>query len=204
MLKPLTVPLYSNLLTVPENAVIVSAGLVASSSANYNPSAELTANNAQFNKVSSKAVGKSAPVSYTWTKGSVSPQDVWYIRAHVSYKYDGDRETHEIYGELITVTAGCDYDYAEKGTASINATEYDSNSKKARFIAYLTVPENAVISRAGLVASSATAFDPTITLLTYENAAYKKISTKSANKCTLVSGFCCNFAPVKIWIYFNA
>ena len=182
--KKLTVNAY---LTVPENAVIVSAGLVASSSANYNPSAELTANNAQFNKVSSKAVGKSAPVSYTWTKGSVSPQDVWYIRAHVSYKYDGDSETHEIYGELITVTAGCDYDYAEKGTASINATEYDSNSKKARFIAYLTVPENAVISRAGLVASSATAFDPTTTLLTYENAAYKKISTKAVGASVPVS-----------------
>ena len=184
--KKLTVNAY---LTVPENAVIVSAGLVASSSANYNPSAngELTANNAQFNKVSSKAVGKSAPVSYTWTKGSVSPQDVWYIRAHVSYKYDSESEIQEIYGELITVTAGCDYDYAEKGTASINATEYDSNSKKARFIAYLTVPENAVISRAGLVASPATAFDPTTTLLTYENAAYKKISTKAVGKSAPVS-----------------
>ena len=174
-------------LTVPEGSKITSAGLVASPSTEYNPvNGELTWNNAAFRKASAGAVGKSVPVNYTWTKTSVKPGDVWYVRAHIAYT-DANNQSHEIYGNLITITAGCDYDYIEKGTAAIRSATYDASAKKASFNVYLTVPDNAVIVKAGLVAASGANFDPEKAVLTSANADYVKTSAGAAGKCVPVN-----------------
>ena len=182
--RKLTVNAY---LTVPDGSRIVSAGLVASSSVNYDPaSGDLTADNAQYNKSLASAVGKCVPVNYTWTKSSVNPGDVWYIRAHIQY-YDSDNNLKDIYGTLITVNAGTDYDYAERSTVVIRTMTYNSDTKKASFNAYLTVPENSVIVKAGLVAVSGKNFDPSTTILTAENADYVKSLASAAGKCVPVN-----------------
>ena len=182
--RKLTVNAY---LTVPDGSRIVSAGLVASSSVNYDPaSGDLTADNAQYNKSLASAVGKCVPVNYTWTKSSVNPGDVWYIRAHIQY-YDSDNNLQDIYGTLITVNAGTDYDYAERSTVVIRTMTYNSDTKKASFNAYLTVPENSVIVKAGLVAVSGKNFDPSTTILTAENADYVKSLASAAGKCVPVN-----------------
>ena len=91
-------------LTVPENAVIVKAGLVASPSTEFNPANDvLTSENAQFVKSSSAAVGKCAPVNYNWNKSNVNVGDTWYARAYLVYTLDGAE--HTVYGSLVTFTA---------------------------------------------------------------------------------------------------
>lgn len=174
-------------LTVPEGCRINNAGLLAVSESynGYGPEQDLTFDNAQYIKTSVAAVGKSAPVTYTWTKSSVSIGDTWYARAYVTYE-DADGQQHTVYGDRVTVTAGEDYDAAEKGTAKITSSSYDSSTKRAKFVAYTTVPEGAVISKAGLVAASSS-LDANNTILTAENAEYVKASTLAVGKSAPVT-----------------
>ena len=168
-------------LTVPEGAKIVAAGLYAASgSGHYDPNENLTANNADYVKSLASAVGKGGSVSYTWNKTNVNPGDVWYLRAYISYTLDGITKT--VYGYRITVKAGRDYDSAEKGTAAIKSVSYNSSTKKATFVAYLTVPEKATIEIAGLVAASSVSFDPASDVLTADNADYVKNLASVAGK----------------------
>ena len=166
-------------LTVPDGAVIQKAGLLSASpsypGSTYAPGSELTEDNADFVKVSTKAVGTGGPVNYTWTKTDVEIGDTWYVRPYVTYDYNGN--TNAVYGDLVAVSAGNDYNSSEKGTAAITSTSYDASNKKMTFVAYLTVPAGGVITKAGVLASPGTSFDPTAALLTWDNAMYKKVST---------------------------
>lgn len=170
-------------LTVPDNCVIKNAGLVASASAD-----NLIWGKAQFNKSLASAKNKCVPVNYMWTKSSVSIGDVWYARAYVSYT-DSEGNFHEVYGDIMTFTAGSDYDSSEKGTASIRTAEYHASTKKATFNAYLTVPENGVIVKAGLVAASGSSasYKPDTDVLTSENADYIKSLTSAEGKSAPVN-----------------
>ena len=92
-------------LTVPENAIIRAAGLVAASNnegSKYDPAQELTTGNADYVKVYASVVGKNTPVNYTWTKSNVNkPGETWYLRAYVIYA-DGNGVEHTVYGDLYT------------------------------------------------------------------------------------------------------
>lgn len=171
-------------LTVPSDCKITSAGLVASSADKY--TGELTWDNAEYKKVLASAVGKNAPVNYTWTKSNVKLDDVWYARAHVAYT-DVNGEEHHVYGDLITITAGSDYDNSEKGTATIRTATYNTSTKKATFNAYITVPDNAVIVNAGLVAASNSTFDPNDAILTSANAEFIKTLATAVGKSAPVN-----------------
>ena len=76
---------------------------------------------------------------------------------------------------------------SEKGTATIRSATYNSETKKATFNAYLTVPENAVIVKAGLVASPATSFNHTNEVLTSENARFVKSLAEAEGKSAPVN-----------------
>ncbi len=92
-------------LIVPTGAKIVKAGLVAASSATFDPNAgvELTADNAEYVKFAAAAVGTSDPVNYTWNKSKVTSGS-WYARAYLVYTYNGNE--HVIYGDqLVEVKA---------------------------------------------------------------------------------------------------
>ena len=169
-------------LEVPTGAVIKQSGLVSSPAASYDPEGgvELSLDNAVYKKNSSKSVGTGGPVNYTWTKSSVELNDVWYARPYVIYTYDDENVT--IYGEMVTVRAGYDYDRSEKATAVIKSSSYDASTGKAKFVAYITVPDGGKIVKAGVVASPAQgegAYDPSAGLLTLDNAMYKKVSAKA-------------------------
>lgn len=126
---------------------------------------------------SAKAVGTAGPLSYTWTKSNVNAGDIWYVRPYIIYT-DEANEEHTVYGDRVTLCAGTAYDPAEKATAKIDGISYDSTSQKAKFVAYLAVPENAVIQKAGLVAKSqAAGFNPDTEILSANNAQYVKSST---------------------------
>ena len=184
--KKLSINVY---LTLPnDRCTIVKAGLVAAAADGYfDPETqELTDDTADYAKSLSSAVGKSAPVNYTWNKSNVSQGDKWFVRARLIYKDENGSE-QVVYGPMITVIAGTDYDYAEKGTATIKDLYYNETTKKATFIAYLTVPENGVIVKAGLVASSTANFDPETALLTSSNADYVKSLSAAVGKSAPVN-----------------
>ena len=90
-------------------------------------------------------------------------------------------------GEIMEITAGQDYDAAEKGTATIRSATYNAETKKATFNAYLTVPENAVIVKAGLVAAPSTSFNPSTDVLTDDNATFVKSSAKAEGQSAPVN-----------------
>ncbi|MBR4132063.1 MAG: hypothetical protein IKT99_03715 [Oscillospiraceae bacterium] len=160
-------------LTVPQGAKITASGLVAAAGAgSYDPAEALTLENADYVKNSANAVGTGGPVSYTWTKTGVCIGDVWYARPYVSYTCQGESRT--VYGDRVKITAGCDYDSAEKATATIRSASYNASTKKAVFAAYLTVPAGSTISKAGLVAAPGSSFDAANKLLTWDTAVYKK------------------------------
>ncbi len=174
-------------LTVPEGTTINSAGLVAASSAfsGYDSNTELTKANAQYLKESSLAVGKSAPVTYTWTKTNVAIGDVWYARAYVTYTDGSEEKT--VYSDRLTVTAGQDYDSSERATAKITSCSYNPSTSEAVFVSYTTVPEGAVISKSGLVASSSADFNAAESILTAENAKYVRVSSLAVGKSAPVT-----------------
>ena len=90
-------------LTIPENAVISKAGLVASFSENFDPATQvLTSDNAQYVKSSVSAEGQSAPVNYTWNLRGVPTGKTIYARAYLVYTLDG--KIHTVYGELKSIT----------------------------------------------------------------------------------------------------
>ena len=175
-------------LTVPDGAIIVKSGLIAASptiSAKYTPGDVLTENNADYVKSLATAEGKSGNVSYTWTKSTVQPGAVWYARAYLRYTVSGTENV--VYGDLLTISAGEDYDNSEKGTAAIVSRSYNGDTKKVSFNAYLSTPENAVIVKAGLVAASGVSFDPTTTVLTAANADFVKSLAAAEGKSGNVS-----------------
>lgn len=183
--KKLTVNAY---LALPnDQCTIVKAGLVAAAAdGSYNPDDELTDENADYAKFLKSAEGKSAPVDYTWNKSNVFPGNEWYVRARLCYKDENGVE-HTVYGPRITITAGTDYDSTEKGTAKIKDYKYVPETNRATFIAYLAVPENGVIVKAGLVASSSKEFDFENDVLTASNAKYVKSLAAAVGKSAPVN-----------------
>ena len=82
--------------------MIVKAGLVASSSKEFDFENDvLTASNAKYVKSLAAAVGKSAPVNYTWNKNNIIEGDDWYARAWLVYDLDGVR--HTVYSDLVVL-----------------------------------------------------------------------------------------------------
>lgn len=171
-----------------DNCKIVKAGLIAASAeGDFDPeNQQLTdelSGTGVYKKSLASAVGKSVPVDYTWTKTNVAPGDKWYVCARLEYT-DENNNPQVIYGDMFTFIAGNDYDSSEKGTATIRSISYNEDTKVATFKAYLTVPENAVIVKAGLVAASSTSekFNSETDVLTSSNADYAKSLASAVGK----------------------
>ncbi len=100
IIQKLSINVY---LTIPENAVISKAGLVASFSENFDPATQvLTSDNAQYVRSSVSAEGQSATVNYTWNLRGVPAGKTIYARAYLVYTLDG--KIHTVYGELESIT----------------------------------------------------------------------------------------------------
>ena len=166
--------LIKSAVSVPDNLSVVSAGIEYSSSQDMSNAASL----------SDSVTSNDAELS--WTMSGISPGTELYVRAFVVYS-DANHAQHQQTGDVMKITAGEDYDSSEKGTAMIMSKGYDSETQKASFNAYLTVPENAVISKAGIVASISGKFDPTADVLTIENAKYVRSAVSAEGKSAPVN-----------------
>ena len=172
-------------LTVPDGCIMVKAGVIAASgtSSKYNAQDELTMDNADYVKTGSNLSGLRS-LTYTWIKSNVSVGDTWYARAYVTYT-DSQNNTVTVYGDRIILNAGTDYDYTEKASAKINSVSWDASTKRATFVSYITVPDGAVMEKAGIVAANSSAYNPETAILTTENATYVKSGTNLSSLQTL-------------------
>lgn len=160
-------------MSVPDNMDIVSVGIRTSGNNDLSEAAETT------------ATTSNNPAEFVVTKTGVPVNSTLYAQAYVTYTDGVSTTTAE--SNVMTIIAGQDYDAAEKGTATIRSAEYNSTTNKATFNAYLTVPENAVIVKAGLVAAPSTSFNSSTDVLTDENAAFVKSLSSAEGKCAPVN-----------------
>lgn len=165
-------------MSVPDGMTIVSVGIRTSSNSDMSEATETT------------ATTSNNPTEFAVTKSGVAVNTTLYAQAYVTYRDTNNVETTG-YGSIMTITAGQDYDAAEKGTATIRSAIYNADTKKATFNAYLTVPENAVIVKAGLVAAPSTSFNPESSVLTAdyaaENSGFVKSLSTAEGKCVPVN-----------------
>jgi len=162
-------------MSVPEGMTVTSVGVKTAT--NQGMTEEPTDNN---------VTTSTNPYEYAITIGEVAPNTTKFVQAYVTYK-DTNGEDQTYASTVMEIIAGQDYDASEKGTAMIRSATYNSETKKAAFNAYLTVPENAVIVKAGLVASPSTSFNPANEVLTSENAQFVKSSSAAVGKCAPVN-----------------
>lgn len=160
-------------MSVPDGMTIVSVGIRTSSNSDMSEATETT------------ATTSNNPAEFAVTKSGVAVNTTLYAQAYVTYTNGTDTITAE--SSVMAITAGQDYDAAEKGTATIRSAIYNADTKKATFNAYLTVPENAVIVKAGLVAAPSTKFDPTNAVLTDANATFVKSLAKAEGQSAPVN-----------------
>lgn len=160
-------------MSVPDGMEIISVGIK-------------TADNKQMTGAEDNSTNTTNnPAEFSVTKTNVSVNSTLYAQAYVTYTNGGTITTTE--SNVMAITAGQDYDASEKGTATIRFSSYNAETKKATFNAYLTVPENAVIVKAGLVAAPSTDFDPASDVLTDDNALFVKSLTSAEGKCAPVN-----------------
>ncbi|MCR5165733.1 MAG: hypothetical protein K6C13_00720 [Oscillospiraceae bacterium] len=120
------------------------------------------------------------PTQTTYTQSqwiSVTADDVankkfgyWIIDGNENNRNYNKTFTYKITSSMTIKAVYSTEEVEALGTAAITSKSYNSSTNKATFVAYLTVPEGAVISRAGLIATNA---GPGLTM---ENAQYVKVS----------------------------
>lgn len=92
-----------NRLTIPEGCTMTAAGLAATDV--EKDASTMDKNNAKyFRTKNGNDVAPYLAYKMTWNKTNVSSGDIWYVKPYVAY-IDADGAEHEVYGELITVTA---------------------------------------------------------------------------------------------------
>lgn len=74
---------FVSVLNVPKNCKMVKGGLVATNKSNIGEN--VTAENAVYVKLA-KGTANTKNLKYTWTKGSVTENTIWYVKAYLVYK----------------------------------------------------------------------------------------------------------------------
>lgn len=92
---------FVSVLNVPKNGKFVKGGLVATQDAAVANTENYEAYT--YKKLTTKATANTKNIKYTWTKGGVTENTIWYVRAYLVYK-DSNGATHTVYGD--TVSAG--------------------------------------------------------------------------------------------------
>ena len=89
---------FVSLLNVPKNCTYVSGGLVAT--CNSSIGANVNASNATYVKLSTKGTARTKNLKYTWTKGGVTENTVWYVKGYLVYK-DSSGVEQTVYSDCV-------------------------------------------------------------------------------------------------------
>lgn len=89
---------FVSVVNVPNNCTFVKGGLVATSDSTIG--ANVTAENAAYVKLSTKANAKTKNLKYTWTKSGVTSNTYWYVRGYAVYK-DSKGIEHTVYSTAV-------------------------------------------------------------------------------------------------------
>ena len=61
---------------------------------------DVTAENAEYVKLSTKAGANTKNLKYTWTKSDVTESTTWYVRSYLVYK-DANGSQHTVYSDAV-------------------------------------------------------------------------------------------------------
>ena len=89
---------FTAALNIPSDCTFVKGGLVATN--DHNVGSAVSAYTATYVKLATKGTEKTKSLKYTWTKGSVTEDQIWYVRAYLVYK-DADGEEITVYGDCV-------------------------------------------------------------------------------------------------------
>ena len=142
---------FVSMVNVPEDCTILKAGIVATSDGTK--AEALTDENAEYVKYSENLTVHN--YKYTWTKSNIN-DDTWYVRGYLVYE-DADGNQKTVYSDLAKATLdGYETIKEDKilGTAVMDSVTVDKENNKIAFAAFLNVPADCTISKAGIVATS--------------------------------------------------
>ena len=88
---------FVSVLNVPDGCTFVKGGLVATNNSSIGKN--VTAENAAYVKLSTKATANTKSLKYTWTKSNVTEDTIWYVRAYLVYLDNGVEKT--VYSDSI-------------------------------------------------------------------------------------------------------
>jgi uncharacterized repeat protein (TIGR02543 family) len=92
---------FVSMSSVPSSCTIQKAGVIATSESTIGTSEEkFTASTAKYVRYGSPTAKN---FKYTWTKGSVTERETWYVRAYLVYK-DSNGNSHTVYGDIVAAT----------------------------------------------------------------------------------------------------
>lgn len=91
---------FTSVCSVPEDCTILKAGVIATSDPTVGESDDFDASNAAYVRYGTTTKHN---YKYTWTKGSVTESQTWYVRAYLVYT-DANGNTHTVYGETVSAT----------------------------------------------------------------------------------------------------
>ena len=89
---------FVSVVNVPVECKLVKGGLVATSDSTVGEN--VTAENAQYVKLSTKAGANTKNLKYTWTKSGVTESTTWYVRSYLVYK-DANGTQHTVYSKAV-------------------------------------------------------------------------------------------------------
>ena len=89
---------FVSVVNVPVECTLVTGGLVATSDSTVG--GDVTAENADYVKLSTKAGANTKNLKYTWTKSGVTESTTWYVRSYLVYK-DANGSQHTVYSDAV-------------------------------------------------------------------------------------------------------
>lgn len=89
---------FSAALNIPSDCTFVKGGLVATN--DNNVGSAVSTYTATYVKQATKGTAKTKSLKYTWTKGNVTEDQIWYVRAYLVYK-DADGEEITVYSDCV-------------------------------------------------------------------------------------------------------
>ncbi|MBP1534447.1 MAG: hypothetical protein IK999_10060 [Ruminococcus sp.] len=91
---------FVSVVNVPTNCTLLKGGVVATSDSSIGEN--VTSENAAYVRYGTPKKTNTKTYKYTWTKGSITTDTIWYVRPYLVYRDENGIE-HSIYGDAVKV-----------------------------------------------------------------------------------------------------
>ena len=91
---------FVSVVNVPTNCTLLKGGVVATNDSNIGEN--VTDANAAYVRYGTPTKDSTKTYKYTWTKGSITADTIWYVRPYLVYRDENGIE-HTVYGDAVKV-----------------------------------------------------------------------------------------------------